>query len=131
MKNKNLEQQLRELAKKFSKESGSDNDAFRLMKKILQDELGYQFFQSATKPKAIYTNNTTNNNQQGVKMTHSKFTQILRQVQRIHLDIPDGITDEMAFDIATDIMADNPGLKEYIQNRYGASDAVGWLMCEM
>ena len=41
MKNKNLEQQLRELAKKFSKESGSDNDAFRLMKKILQDELGY------------------------------------------------------------------------------------------
>ena len=41
MKNKNLEQQLRELAKKFSKQSGSDNDAFRLMKKILQDELGY------------------------------------------------------------------------------------------
>ena len=41
VKNKNLEQQLRELAKKFSKESGSDNDAFRLMKKILQDELGY------------------------------------------------------------------------------------------
>ena len=64
-------------------------------------------------------------------MTHSKFTQILRRVQNIHLDIPDGITDEMAFDIATDIMADNQGLKEYIQNRYGASDAVGWLMCEM
>ena len=122
MKNQNLEQQLRELAKKFSQKSGSDTDAFLLMKKILQDELGYQFIQSENKP-------TTNNN--GVKMTHSKFTQILRRVQNIHLDIPDGITDEMAFDIATDIMADNPGLKEYIQNRYGASDAVGWLMCEM
>ena len=122
MKNQNLEQQLRELAKKFSQKSGSDTDAFLLMKKILQDELGYQFIQSENKP----TTNTT-----GVKMTHSKFTQILRRVQNIHLDIPDGITDEMAFDIATDIMADNPGLKEYIQNRYGASDAVGWLMCEM
>ena len=59
MQNKNLEQQLRELAKKFSKQSGSDNDAFRLMKKILQDELGYQFIQSATKPITKYTKTTT------------------------------------------------------------------------
>ena len=36
-----LEQQLRKLAKQFSQKSGSDNDAFSLMKKILQDELGY------------------------------------------------------------------------------------------
>ena len=64
-------------------------------------------------------------------MTHSKFTQILRRVQNIHLDMPDGIPDEAAFDIATDIIADNPSLKEYIQKRFGATDAVGWLMCEM
>ena len=41
MKNQNLEQQLRELAKKFNQKSGSGTDAFILMKKILQDELGY------------------------------------------------------------------------------------------
>jgi len=64
-------------------------------------------------------------------MTHKKFVQILRRVQNIHLDMPDGITDENAFDIATDIIADNPGLKEFIQKRYGANDAVGWLMSEM
>ena len=64
-------------------------------------------------------------------MTHKKFVQILRRVHNIHLDRPDGISDENAFDIATDIIADNPGLKEYIQKRFGASDAVGWLMCEM
>jgi hypothetical protein len=45
--------------------------------------------------------------------------------------MPDGITDDNAFDIATDIIADNPGLKEFIQKRYGANDAVGWLMSEM
>ena len=63
-------------------------------------------------------------------MTHKKFVQILRRVHNIHLDRPD-LTDDNAFDIATDIIADNPGLKEYIQKRFGASDAVGWLMCEM
>ena len=64
-------------------------------------------------------------------MTHKKFVQILRRVQNIHLDMPDWITDDNAFDIATDIIADNPGLKEFIQKRYGANDAVGWLMSEM
>ena len=64
-------------------------------------------------------------------MTHSKFAKILESLRNIHLDIPDGVTDEMAFDIATDVMAENPGLKEYIQKRYGANDAVGWLMCEI
>jgi len=33
--------------------------------------------------------------------------------------------------MAISIIADNPGLEEYINKNKKASDAVGWLMCEM
>ena len=64
-------------------------------------------------------------------MTHSQFQDILKTVQSLHLDFEEGISDEQAFDMANFILDDNPGLKEFIQNNIGASDAVGWLMCEM
>ena len=64
-------------------------------------------------------------------MTQSQFQEILRRVQSLHLDFEDGINDEQAFDMALFILDDNPGLKEYINENIGASDAVGWLMCEM
>ena len=38
---KQLEKELRDLARKFAESLESDSDAFRQMKKILQDELGY------------------------------------------------------------------------------------------
>ena len=64
-------------------------------------------------------------------MTQSQFQEILRRVQTLHYDFEDGINDEQAFDMANFILDDNPGLKEYINENIGASDAVGWLMCEM
>ena len=64
-------------------------------------------------------------------MTQSQFQEILRRVQSLHLDFEDGINDEQAFDMANFILDDNPGLKEFINENVGASDAVGWLMCEM
>ena len=64
-------------------------------------------------------------------MTQSQFQEILRRVQSLHLDFEEGISDEQAFDMANFILDDNPGLKEYINENIGASDAVGWLMCEM
>ena len=64
-------------------------------------------------------------------MTRSQFNQILRRVQSLHLDFEEGISDEAAYDMALFILDDNPGLKEYIQEKIGARDAVGWLMCEM
>ena len=65
-------------------------------------------------------------------MTRSQFQEILKRVRTLHLDFEDEyIHDEQAFDIAVDIIADNPGLKEYIVEVVGASDAIGWLMCEI
>ena len=65
-------------------------------------------------------------------MTRSQFQEILKRVRTLHLDFEDEyIHDEQAFDIAVDIIADNPGLKEYIVEVFGASDAIGWLMCEI
>ena len=64
-------------------------------------------------------------------MTQSQFQEILRRVHTLHYDFEEGISDEQAFDIANFIIDDNPGLEEYINNNIGASDAVGWLMCEM
>ena len=64
-------------------------------------------------------------------MTQQQFQEILRRVQSLHLDFEDGINDEQAFDMANFILDDNPGLKEFINENVGASDAVGWLMCEM
>ena len=64
-------------------------------------------------------------------MTHQQFQNILKVVQSLHLDFEDGISDEVAFDMAISIIADNPGLEEYINKNKRASDAVGWLMCEM
>ena len=64
-------------------------------------------------------------------MTQSQFQEILRRVHSLHLDFEDGINDEQAFDMANFILDDNPGLKEFINENVGASDAVGWLMCEM
>jgi len=64
-------------------------------------------------------------------MTQSQFLKILKMVQSLHTDFEEGITDENAYDMALSIIADNPGLKEYINEYCGASDAVGWLMCEM
>ena len=64
-------------------------------------------------------------------MTQSQFQEILRTVQSLHLDFEEGISDEQAYDMANFILDDNPGLKEFINENVGASDAVGWLMCEM
>ena len=64
-------------------------------------------------------------------MTHQQFLDILKVVRTLHLDFEDGIDDEQAYDMAVSIIADNPGLKEYINQHVRASDAVGWLMCEM
>ena len=64
-------------------------------------------------------------------MTKQQFNKVLKEVQSLHLDFDEGIPDEAAYDMALFILDDNPGLKEYIQNKIGASDAVGWLMCEM
>jgi hypothetical protein len=64
-------------------------------------------------------------------MTHQQFQDILKVVQTLHLDFEDGIDDEQAYDMSVSIIADNPGLKEYINEKMGASDAVGWLMHEM
>jgi hypothetical protein len=64
-------------------------------------------------------------------MTHQQFQDILKVVQSLHLDFEDGIDDEQAYDMALSILNDNPGLKEFINKNVGASDAVGWLMCEM
>ena len=64
-------------------------------------------------------------------MTQQQFNEILRRVQTLHYDFEEGINDEQAYDMALFILDDNPGLEEYINNNCGASDAVGWLMCEM
>ena len=64
-------------------------------------------------------------------MTRSQFLEILKRVQTLHTDFEGGIPDEQAYDMALFILDDNPGLKEYINKNCGASDAVGWLMCEM
>ena len=52
-------------------------------------------------------------------------------VQSLHTDFEEGINDEQAYDLALFILDDNKGLKEYINENCGASDAVGWLMHEM
>ena len=64
-------------------------------------------------------------------MTHQQFNEILKRVQPLHYDFEEGISDEQAYDMANFILDDNPGLKEFINENVGASDAVGWLMCEM
>mgnify|MGYP001179788389 FL=1 len=65
-------------------------------------------------------------------MTQSQFQDILRTVQSLRFDFQDGyVPEDASYEIAIDIIADNPGLKEYINENYGASDAVGWLMHEM
>ena len=64
-------------------------------------------------------------------MTQSQFRDILKRVQTLHYDFEEGISDEAAYDMALFILDDNPGLKEYINENCNASDAVGWLMCEM
>ena len=64
-------------------------------------------------------------------MTHQQFQDILRVVQSLHLDFEDYISDEQAFDMAVNIISDNPGLKEYIKEHKGAIDAIGWLMGEI
>ena len=64
-------------------------------------------------------------------MTQQQFNEILGRVHTLHYDFEEGISDEQAYDIALFILDDNPGLKEYINEKIGASDAVGWLMCEM
>tara|TARA_B100000287_G_scaffold331987_1_gene316905 strand:+ start:455 stop:643 length:189 start_codon:yes stop_codon:yes gene_type:complete len=62
-------------------------------------------------------------------MTKSQFNKIMKEVRLISQDGP--LDDEAAFDTAAWILMDNPGLKEYIQKHIRASDAVGWLMCEI
>ena len=65
-------------------------------------------------------------------MTRSQFQQILRTVQSLRFDFQDGyVPEEASYEIAVDIIADNTGLEEYINEHKGASDAVGWLMCRM
>ena len=62
-------------------------------------------------------------------MTKSQFNKIMKEVRSISQDGP--LDDEAAFDTAAWILMDNPGLKEYIQKHVGASDAAGWLACEI
>ena len=65
-------------------------------------------------------------------MTRSQFQEILRTVQSLRFDFQDGyVPEDASYEIAVDMIADNPGLEEYINNNCGASDAVGWLMHEM
>ena len=62
-------------------------------------------------------------------MTKAQFAKIMKEVKLISQDGP--MDDEAAYDTAAFILMDNPGLKEYIQKKVGASDAQGWLMCEI
>ena len=65
-------------------------------------------------------------------MTHQQFQDILKVVQTLRFDFQDGyVPEDTSYEIAVDIIADNKGLKEYINEKMGASDAVGWLMHEM
>ena len=67
-------------------------------------------------------------------MEKSEFDKIIKETNELHWDFEeDGVEldDEMAFDIANNIIRENPGLKEYIQKNIGASDYVGWLMQEI
>ena len=54
-------------------------------------------------------------------MTKAKFTKLMSTLGH---GCP---CDSMAFDVAEDILADETGLKEYIEQKIGASDYVGWL----
>ena len=65
-------------------------------------------------------------------MSQSQFREILKTVRSLRYDFQDGyVPEEASYEIAVDIIADNKGLKEYINENCGASDSVGWLMCEM
>lgn len=64
-------------------------------------------------------------------MERQEFEAIMQMVRIIKEDFPDGITDEMAYDMALDILSDNRKLETYIQSNFGATDAVGWLMQEI
>lgn len=64
-------------------------------------------------------------------MERKEFEAIMQMVRMIKEDCPDGITDEVAYDMALDILSDNPKLETYIQSNLGATDAVGWLMQEI
>ncbi len=64
-------------------------------------------------------------------MNTQEFKAIMQMVRMIKDDCPDGITDEMAYDMALGILSDNPKLEAYIQSNFGATDAVGWLMQEI
>jgi len=65
-------------------------------------------------------------------MTRQQFQDILKVVQSLRFDFQDGyVPEDTSYEIAVDIIADNEGLKEYINKVIGASDAVGWLMHEM
>ena len=64
-------------------------------------------------------------------MTKAQFNKIMEGVRSIELDMPDGITDEMAFDIAESILHNHDGLEAYIKKATGASDVTGWLMDEI
>jgi hypothetical protein len=65
-------------------------------------------------------------------MTQSQFQEILRTVQSLRFDFQDGyVPEDASYEIAVDMIAEHTGLKEYINENIGASDAVGWLMHEM
>jgi hypothetical protein len=60
-------------------------------------------------------------------MTKKEFDSLMLNISLIRQDCPDGVTDEVAYDMALDILSDNPKLEAYIKAHMGASDAVGWL----
>tara|TARA_Y100000592_G_scaffold81075_1_gene128419 strand:- start:7143 stop:7337 length:195 start_codon:yes stop_codon:yes gene_type:complete len=64
-------------------------------------------------------------------MTKQSFNEIIKMVRELHIDFPDGIDDEQAFDMARNIINDTEGLKEYINKELGIADAIGYLACEM
>ena len=64
------------------------------------------------------------------QITDAKFKKIMASLKGVATDFElDGMefTDEVAFDVADGVLADNPGLKEYIVVKIGARDYQGWL----
>ena len=63
-------------------------------------------------------------------MAKSKVDAILKDLSHVQAEVEaDGMVfdDSFAFEIAQNVIDDNPGLKEYIEQKIGASDYVGWL----
>ena len=64
------------------------------------------------------------------KLTRTQANKIIKMLGNAEADFEaDGMefNDEMAFELAQNVLYDNPGFKEFIIKDIGASDYVGWL----